>query len=443
LLLTTGKVRQVNHDERCLVRRIATSGLVAIAAVLGAAVLAAASPGAASAATSTRLSPLTAVRMLTAARDSGRAGIFGGVLVPGLQQVSCYSARDCLAIGAKVNASTSNESPIAASWNGTKWTPVAVPLAKPVTSAESAAVSCATATHCLVLVQTLGNPAVLAFSWNGKALVKAVAPGTPSGGYLELSGLSCVSAKYCVAIGMNMAGTSLSAAEVAETWNGKAWSAHQLTKPSATVMLAASVACVSVTDCEVAGTSVAASSGATSVFAGKWTGSKYTAQKVPAILAASKTMPLITGLSCNSATSCLLVGAAVSPSSSATVTPVAAAWNGTAWTASKVSLPKGVSQALPLGVGCPRSVRHGCAVVGVTPTAAGSARALALWWNGKGYTLQKTPSPAAGQLNVLSAVTCQSAKSCVGVGASGSAASGSPKPLGGEWNGTTWKFQAA
>jgi hypothetical protein len=113
-------------------------------------------------------------------------------------------------------------------------------------------------------------------------------------------------------------------------------------------------------------------------------------------------------------------------------------WNGTSWTADKVAAPKG--GAALYGVSC-RADNSCVAVGGAGPSGATKATALA--YNGKTWTAQTVPGPGAGTSSDFFGVNCLRANQCVAIGETVSSRLASVTPLGGVWNGSSWRLVAA
>jgi hypothetical protein len=288
----------------------------------------------------------------------------------GLGGVSCVTATFCEAVGYG----------LAEVWNGSAWKIQRIAATLP----RFTAVSCVTASSCEAVGGSSSEDA--AAVWNGTSWQLQPTPGE---GY---AAVSCASATFCQAVG----------ASGAAMWNGTSWSAESL--PVVTDGSYTGVSCVSASSCEAVGTEHVSSGGA--VAAG-WNGTSWTAQAVPGP-AGAKTASL-TGVSCPTATYCAAVGGS-------SVGAYSAAWNGTAWTAQPVfPVPSGSVSDTLYGVACTSATA--CTAVGYSQGSASASTkpTLAEAWNGTAWSIQDTPSPAATS-NVLGAVSCVTAGSCVAVG---------------------------
>src|SRR6478752_3739653 len=102
-----GRAITATLKEGALVRKLALSGLVAVATVLGSAI-----PAAASTANTPAAAAAAATARPTAAATAAAASLGG--------RISCASPTACLAVGADIN-SAGNSTPIAETLHGTTW----------------------------------------------------------------------------------------------------------------------------------------------------------------------------------------------------------------------------------------------------------------------------------------------------------------------------------
>src|SRR5271165_1730041 len=341
-----------NLQERCPVHRIALSGLIALAAVLGSTMPAAA-------ASTPSSTPVSAALVL-----SGR--------------ISCGSPKSCLAVGATLRSS--NTSTIVNAWNGTTWKSFSVHAPKGASFVGLSGVSCKSRAYCLLAGDYVTSPQSGAFrpfalTWNGTSLRRAPAPPLPKGvTNATLNSVSCVAVRSCVAVGTLYASTIRT---LVETWNGTKWTLHTPPDPAGTMLVQTnSVSCLSLTRCVLAGVTVSAAMANTGVFIASWNGKTLKRQKVP--LPAGASNPILADVSCASAARCAAVGDEINVSSpSAVVTGFAftEVWNGAAWHVTKIARPKGITVDLLFGVSC-TSARHCVATGGAGTASTGHATAL-------------------------------------------------------------------
>ncbi len=118
----------------------------------------------------------------------------------------------------------------------------------------------------------------------------------------------------------------------------------------------------------------------------------------------------VAGVSCPSVDLCVAVGSYVN--SVGVKSPLVESWNGTTWTIQGSPAVAG-QQASLTAVSCASALF--CAGVGSFTDARGHQRPLAELWNGSSWAVAPTPWPS-GAYAVLTAVSCASATSCMGVG---------------------------
>ena len=402
-------------------RKIVISGLLALA-VAGANALPAAAASAA---------PSAPPHQGT----SGTAFIISG-------KISCGTPNSCLAIGESVSKSGA-QAQVVVAWNGTAWRSVAVPTPKPtVALINLAAVSCQSATGCVVVGGYLtlagaGAEQPYALTWNGKSLTPTAAPPVPkNGGFAALTGVSCVTtAKSCFAVGDSQGGAG---PLLLETWNGAKWTLQTASIPGgARSMYPGAVSCHFLTFCVVVGEPYAKIPGAPAMLLARWNGKVLTVMK-PAAPAGAANVTL-NDVSCPSATMCAVAGFSTNPAGTSAF-GFTEMWNGTSWTADKVAAPKGDAKSFLYGVSC-RADASCVAVGSAGPSAA--TKATALGYNGKAWTAQTVPSPGTGTSSAFFGVTCLRANQCVAISETVSSRPASAAPFGGMWNGSSWRLVAA
>jgi hypothetical protein len=241
------------------VRKIAISGLVALAAVLGGGAV----PATAMAQATATVRPTAAVRPGITARPADVA-----LVDSGLPMVSCVLATDCVAI--EGSAAQSGQQPPApgrvARWNGSSWKRLGVALPKGTTAVDLDGVSCRGAKSCLVVGDYYTSPGfsgtsrVLALAYNGTSLKPTPAVPLPKGTTDgALSSVSCVTTRYCVALGLADGDTSAFGAfgsvTIIETWNGAKWTLRTIAAPAGhtTMTVPSVISCATSAFCVLAG----------------------------------------------------------------------------------------------------------------------------------------------------------------------------------------------
>jgi hypothetical protein len=352
-----------------------------------------------------------------------------------LNGVSCASASACTAVGYYLPNSVT----LAEYWDGTAWVvqPTPNPSPPPVNSNSLSGVSCTWASACTAVGSS--NGATLAERWNGKAWVVQKTPN--EGG---MAGVSCPSASACAAVGSN-------GVTVAERWNGKAWAIEPTPTPGGEVNGALNgVSCVSASACSAIGW-YDTTEGGTLSLADYWNGTAWAIQPTPnpgGSGGSNGAANNLNGVSCTSASACTAVGYYFSTFVTSPAT-LAARWNGTAWDVQPTPNPGGTggppNQENTLnGVSCTSA--SACTAVGsynaggTVSNPNGTTLLLAVRWNGKTWAVQSTPSPSGAQGSSLAGVSCTSASACIAVGSYTNSA-GTTVPLAERWNGKAWTIQ--
>ncbi|MGA3221637.1 MAG: hypothetical protein ABSE77_21655, partial [Acidimicrobiales bacterium] len=112
-----------------------------------------------------------------------------------LDDVSCPSAAQCVAVGTFFNGSEFQL--LSMSWDGTSWSL----LPNPGLHADGTGVSCSSATDCTEI-----GASGLVNSWDGKTWTLVPTPAAP-GPTHRLNAISCVPGSVCVAVGDYTEGT--------------------------------------------------------------------------------------------------------------------------------------------------------------------------------------------------------------------------------------------
>ena len=145
--------------------------------------------------------------------------------------------------------------------------------------------------------------------------------------------------------------------------------------------------------------------------AASWNGTAFTSLNAPAPGATGDAA--FNDLSCVSSHTCALVGETWTTSSDSASLGFAEVWNGKTWAVTKWSGPKGDTNAALLGVSCTSAVR--CIAVGAHGSDTTAAPA-ALAWGGSKWTLLKVPGAGTGKAAVFEGVSCPVNGKCVATG---------------------------
>jgi hypothetical protein len=439
---------------RSRVRRIAISGLVALATVLGGAAI----PATALARPTSGVRSMTAV----AARAAGPARAAaegGGSIFGGVPKVSCVSTADCVAVEGTSKLGDDGGTPVptrVARWNGKSWKRVGVTLPAGTKSADLDAVSCRAATSCLVVGDyyksaSSGAPNFpLALIYNGTSLKPTPAVPLPKGAAdVALADVSCATTRYCVAIGAaepppGIAESTTGPVILIETWNGARWTLRSIASSVKAQVEPSAVSCATAAFCVVAGelTAISGNNFSFGLYLGSWNGKTLTRMKGPAEGGASS-VPEPVGVSCATRSNCgvagIVLGDVTSGSKAPDVTAFTQVWNGKTWQAGKAARPKG-AQSIFLGLSCFGA--RSCETVGegAASATASSGYALAVSYRGAAGTVQAVPAPAKGRSTAFTAVSCLSGGTCVATGWTGKSNAATPSLMTGVWGGKSWKL---
>jgi hypothetical protein len=381
-----------------------------------------------------------------------RVGTSTAAVTPGdeLVSVSCVSTTNCLAVGVNQNGDSGNGTPLTEKWNGSKWTPTAaLKLPAGDKGGELSGVACKSATECIAVgdyVKSGFATFALAAKWNGKAWTSFTAPGT-AGDSTALDGLSCVTATDCVATGAFTTDGGNDAVPLADSWNGSKWTqlANPKTPSGSELAVLGSVACVAAKSCVATGLDLTMTAG--DELAETWNGSAWTITKATA--GVKNTIQALVSVSCLSLKNCSAVGEDLTgafTTSALTEAGYAQHWNGTAWINVTVPWAKSAGNTALTGVSCVSPTY--CVAVGqsnINENAPGNddGKAASAVYNGKTWTVESVPAPAKGKDNLLNGVMCRSTTYCAAVGMAGPANSSNGNGESGFWNGKTWKLVAA
>jgi hypothetical protein len=204
-----------------------------------------------------------------------------------------------------------------------------------------------------------------------------------------------------------------SAVPLVERWNGTSWSVQSAPNPSRVnggrVSYLGGVSCASTTTCIAVGHSGNSSGTSGAPFTERWDSAGWAIQRTPhpADAAAS----FLSAVSCASPRSCTAVGFTNHASGGVTL---AERWNGTGWAIQRTPTPAAAADVQLVGVSC-ASART-CTAVGYFTIITGIDVMLAERWKGTGWTAERTVYPAGARYVRLAGVSCATPKSCTAVG---------------------------
>jgi hypothetical protein len=336
--------------------------------------------------------------------------------------VSCGSATFCISVGDSTDASVQvGEFGLAREWNGAEWKlPGAGTAAEdPVRPASFGdtqlnGVSCAPASvWCYAVGEQYSSgkpPFALAERRAGEWATQSIpipAEGTTS----KLSGVSCSAPLECTAVGSYEKTGVTGPRPMIARLSGSTWSLQ--TSPSLTEEAELlSVACPSASECVAVGYDQFSEAGVHhyGTLAERWNGTEWIKLTTPNPSGGRYNKLL--GISCGATSSCEAVG--YTQTESGTVTTLAESWNGTSWTLQTSPNQTGSNNVLS-AVSCTSAAA--CTAVGHYKNTGGTEEPLAASWNGTAWSLRTVFTPAENKASALSGVSCTSvSSSCVAVG---------------------------
>lgn len=353
----------------------------------------------------------TAASLALAAPASASWTVAPGTVLPNPGQtsgVSCPTTAGCLLVGAQSGASSTG---LAADWTAS--TSTFTQIATASTTATHIRVSCPSTTWCMDVGYDDSGTVTVPHAESYATVVtdtSMVAP--PSSVYAQGLGISCVSSSDCWAVGFSR--TSTQDRGFIEHWNGTAWSNVSFTPPTGTLASSLSdVSCSSSTACVAVGW-YERNGQPRQTLAEVWNGTAWTAQTTanPANFSGSQLL----SVSCDSSTRCMAVGDY--SDNSFVRHALAESSNGSTWTLRSVADPSGQSDPRLNAVSCVTSPSYSCNAVGDATTATGHLAPLAAAWNGTAWSLQSVAVPASTTDNALYGVSCSNGSTCVAVGIS-------------------------
>lgn len=327
-----------------------------------------------------------------------------------IASVSCRSTTSCTAVG-----SASGRAASALSWNGTGWTLDTMP--KPPHPAGLDAVSCADATDCVAVGSYEYQYNQYPFAEQLSGTTWRVLPNPPAiaNASGDIMGVACSSPTSCVAVGEDGATESGSGSQMpyAAEWNGTSWQQSALPIPPGyknPTGILSSVSCESATDCTAVGFFGTGYNPGTVALAEHWNGTTWSLKKVP--LPTTSADANLTAVSCVPA-GCEAVGYLVAKSTGREL-GYSTSWNGTAWTADKLTYaPHGSISPELYGITCTSTTS--CVAVGNSGHSGpqGADRLLIEAFNGTSWSVPKAPQPNESELH---SVACSAVGSCTAVG---------------------------
>ena len=314
----------------------------------------------------------------------------------GLVGSACASPTDCWAVGGQFVGKLGNQSVgVIVHYDGKSWSPAA--LASPAGAAFNG-VACASASDCLAVGnrQTSGDAAhVLVATWDGKSWKTMSAPSPKAALWSVLESLTCSSATYCLALGDADDSTKGPGYFFAEQFNGTTWSivpaqdAVQFNMGNESGLF--EISCPSQDDCLAVGSALSYTHGELGAdfpagVAETWDGKSWSAQTSTPVL--DGVHLILNGVSCTSATDCWVAMGFPSILGPLVHAIPLAHWDGSSFSVSTLKL-----KGFLAGIAClPENVGTWCVALGEAP---GGPRGNSVVMTG-GDFLVTSPGPARG-----------------------------------------------
>ncbi len=346
----------------------------------------------------------------------------------GLESVSCARPAACMAVGLSFGRKPGQFRPLAEAWNGTAWRVLKV-------FGELDDVACAAVSRCLAVgTATRGRtPTGLAESWNGatwQRLRIRFVRGTADSG---LNGVSC-RRRACMIVGAYQRRLRGQALPLAMQLRGTRLRMLRPRLPQGRKSAElAGVSCASASACMAVGSYFIPSAvrGPHShTLAEAWNGAGWRVIRTPTPDRAPDSE--LGFVSCAAAARCLATGS-FDFLTAASSRPLTEAWQAGRWHVLRISGPR-IPGFFPLGVSCGSA--SSCIVVGSIDVGYG--RPAAERWNGRTLRALPVPRPRSGNLNGIS---CATPRRCIAVGNYHTA--GTEYPAAERWNGKNWRVLPA
>jgi len=297
--------------------------------------------------------------------------------------------------------------------------------------------------------------------WNGRSWREASVPnpgGTSSLAENYLYAVRCLRAASCWAVGEYSRNDGLTVLTQALHWNGRKWSRVPTPNPGGTgtrdnselfdVTCVTSASCWSVGDF---GTVYTSPHQKLLNLVLRWNGRKWSRVRLanPGGTTSNRLNELF-GVRCGSSRNCNAVGDyGTGPGSTNRLFNQAFHWNGRKWSLTRTPNPGGSSPAKfseTDGLGCGSATNcwsagaYGTFESGLTEPM--TALNQILHWNGRKWTKATAPNPAgtaSGDVNELTFATCSSTRNCWAVGGYGKSILATRNQTL-HWNGRKWSF---
>jgi hypothetical protein len=255
---------------------------------------------------------------------------------------------------------------------------------------------------------------------------------TPNGAGFSQGGgkVSCASKSFCIAVGDDFSNGGL----VIERWNGSSWSPQHSSDLHG--VIGGGISCASKTAC----TAVGATASHSATLAERWNGSRWFIEETP--YPGRAIFSDLYSVSCTSVSSCTAVGSYQigNGNGNGQILSLAERWNGKRWSIQKTPKLPDANFSELTSVSC--TAVSSCTAVGSYAAQASDAakfHTLVERWNGTKWLVQHTPR--IRESSGLRGVSCTSASSCTAVGSYGDFDKRTLVTLAERWNGKKWSIQ--
>jgi hypothetical protein len=287
--------------------------------------------------------------------------------------------------------------PLTERWNGSRWVIRRGRVPAAGSAGALAAVSCLSARSCMAVgqyVSAAGRGRPLAERWNGTRWSIRRAPGRG-----RLAGVSCTSARSCMAVGHAPFDTETDKA-LAERWHHGKWTIVRTARDPIGLAVLDAVSCTSAWRCMAVGPALSGDGDTFNAVAERWNGRRWKIRVLPIHLEDDGYASGLSGVSCPSSRRCVAAGVLITDTAQLhSVEMLAEHWNGRRWAKRLVPTPAGTELGALnriAGVSCASAAA--CTAAGsVLVKATGGEVTLAERWDGKTWSLQPTPAPAAAR----------------------------------------------
>jgi hypothetical protein len=298
-------------------------------------------------------------------------------------------------------------------------------------------ISCPATTLCMAVGEDIRTNHAIAETFNGSRWSLTELPLPAGAKFATLGSIDCPTKTRCIAVGQWGPSPVFTTYRLyAETWNGKSWTrVGGIPAPSGNQGAAYSgVSCSSATSCVLTAVKLGRTGiavGFTEILAaGKWHLS------VPPGFGTGNN--ILENVSCTSATHCVVVGnSGVSrraPGGTPAASIIADTWNGRGWSEAKLPMPSGGRGAWAYDVSC--SSATSCFVTGGQNLSGGVSGTLAERIVGGKWKITSVAG-ALGNHTSLFAVSCPTAAMCMATGGSELASDDDPA-FADSWAGAGW-----